>query len=354
MIKDEYSPYKIVHQMEKLEEMKNGGQPDPVQVHLIPSNRCNQSCTFCAYRMPESASNQKFNANDMMSSEKLFEIIDSCKQLGVKAIQYTGGGEPLVHPGIKEAFKRTLDNNMELALVSNGMALDDELIDILSDISWVRVSVDSASKGTYSILRRTKAGNFDVVAKNVRKLSNKKSGTVLGIGFVVSRENYLEIYDACKFFKDAGVDNFRISATFTPLGLRYFDGILEEAKDIAQKAKVDLEDKDFTVFNLFNDRIGDLFDGVQEYDFCPMKELVPYLGADLNVYTCCILAYNSLGYIGSLKDQTFEELWHSKEKIDFYNRHSPKVYCRLPCMFENKNDFINYCIKKDPKHINFM
>tara|TARA_Y100000294_G_C8557985_1_gene337926 strand:+ start:881 stop:1795 length:915 start_codon:yes stop_codon:yes gene_type:complete len=304
--------------------------------------------------MVESASSQNFNEGDEMSTGKLLEILDSCHKSGVKAIQYTGGGEPLLHPGIKKAFRKTISYGMEMALVSNGMRLDEELIDILSNVAWVRISVDSATGGTYSILRRTKAAIFEKVIKYTEKLAKKKRGTVLGIGFVVSRENYREIYDACKLFKDLGVDNFRISATFTPLGVKYFDGILEEIQDIAKKAKSELEDDNFTVFNLFNDRIGDLFYGVQNYDFCPMKELVPFIGADLKVYTCCILAYNDLGYIGSIENQTLEELWHSQEKQEFYKKHSPKVYCQLPCMFEKKNDFINYCINKDAKHINFI
>lgn len=354
MIKDEYSPYKIVHHMDKLQELAAGKQPDPVQVHLIPSNRCNQNCSFCAYRMPESSSSQNFDPKDIMPNEKLLEIIDSCHRLGVKAIQYTGGGEPLVHPAIKDAFRKTISYGIDLALVSNGQALDDELIELLADVAWVRISIDAANRGTYSLLRRTKAIVFDHVIENIRKFAQKKCGTILGIGFVVSRENYRETYEACKLFKELGVDNFRISATFTPLGIQYFNGIIDEAKSIAEKAKRDFEDDNFTVFNLFNDRIGDLFDGEQNYDFCPMKELVPYVGADLKVYTCCILAYNDLGYVGSLHDKTLEDLWHSEEKKQFFTKHSPKVYCRLPCMFEKKNDFINYCVKKKAKHTNFI
>jgi len=85
-----------------------------------------------------------------------------------------------------------------------------------------------------------------------------------------------------------------------------------------------------------------------------MKELVPYIGADLNVYTCCMLAYNDLGYIGSLKGQTFAQLWNSPEKRAFFESHDPRKLCRLPCMFEFKNEFINYCLKKNPRHINYI
>jgi hypothetical protein len=32
--------------------------------------------------------------------------------MNVNAVQYTGGGEPLVHPKIKDIFRHTLKNNI--------------------------------------------------------------------------------------------------------------------------------------------------------------------------------------------------------------------------------------------------
>lgn len=354
MIKDEYSPYKIVHHENIIKDFKLHRQPNPIQIHLVPVNACNQSCWFCAYRMTDHTSNQNFHAKDIIPKDKLFEIIDSCKSLGVKAIQYTGGGEPLIHPNIKEALRKTINYGMEVGVVSNGMALDDELIDILSNVSWVRISVDSFLSETYKSQRGVREGVFEKVVFNIKQLVAKKKSTILGIGFVVNKENYKEVYDACKMFKEIGVDNFRISAMFNPDGINYFKDFYEETKELCAKAKKELESSDFTVFNLFNDRIDDLFHGKQNYDFCPMKDLVPYIGADQNVYTCCILAYNRLGLIGSIKEQSFEQLWESEEKIGLFNNHSPRVSCQIPCMFEQKNTFINYCIKTDPLHINFI
>jgi hypothetical protein len=115
-----------------------------------------------------------------------------------------------------------------------------------------------------------------------------------------------------------------------------------------------LSDDKFTVFNLFGDRVKDLFDGKQDYDFCPIKDLMTYIGADYNVYTCCTLAYNHRGLIGSIKDQSFRDLWLSKEKTAMFAAHNPRQHCQLPCLYKNKNLFINYCTKKNPKHVNYI
>ena len=354
MIKEEYSLYKIVHHYDKILAMQQNEPVSPVQIHLVPSNRCNESCSFCSYRMKGHTSNQKFSEKDIISSEKIYEIIDSCVALGVKAIQFTGGGEPLVHPNIKSIIRRTKEKGLDVGLVTNGLFLDDELIDILSDVVWVRISLDAANAETYSQMRGTKEKNFYRVIDSVASLADYKKTTVLGVGFVVNVNNYKEIYESAKICKERGVDNFRISALFNPRGLEYFSDFHEHAKFLAQRCKIELEDDDFTVFNLYDDRIKDMFEGKQEYSFCPMKDFVPYVGADLNVYTCCMYAYNDKGLIGSIQNRSFEELWHSEEKKKFYDAHDPRKVCQIPCMFQRKNEFINYCMKKNPKHVNFV
>lgn len=357
MIKDEYSPYKIVHHDRVVSEMRRS-RPylgAPLQVHFVVSNRCNQRCSFCAYRMHGYSSSETFNDRDIIRTDKVLEILDSLAAIGTKAIQYTGGGEPLVHPGIVEIFKRTHRNGLDLSLVSNGDGLNDEIIDQLTEALWVRISVDSSDPDMYAKLRNVRSSTFYRVAKNIEKLAKTRSSScVLGIGYVMTRENWFGVYDACRFFRDLGVDNFRISALFTDKGIQYFDGWLEDAKRLSAKCKSDFNSSNFEVFNLFNDRIADLFNGVQDYDYCPMKDLVIYIGADLKVYTCCILAYTAKGYVGSLENQTFEQLWNSDDRKRFYMQHSPRQQCRLPCMFERKNHFINYCVKHNPKHVNYI
>lgn len=352
MIRDEYSPYKILHRPYKLEQLRRGEQTVPLQVQIIPSNRCNQACSFCAYRMKGYSSNQKFDDKDMIPTKKIKEILDDCKEMGVEAIQWTGGGEPLVHPDIKELFRYSLSLGLRNALVTNGQNFDEETALICRDFAWVRFSVDCSCRETYKTMR--KVDKFDQVWKNIRRFSKMVKRCIVGVGFVVNRENYLEIYDACETACESGVDNFRISGAFTPEKYNYFTGIMEEAKEGVEDAIKDFAHGDFTVFNLFNDRLADTFEGSPQYMKCPFKELVTYIGADQFVYTCCVLAYNDAGKIGSLRDSSFKEVWESNAKHLKFASHNPKTQCNTPCMFNFKNEFINYCIKPDAKHIGYI
>lgn len=351
---EEYSSYKIVHHPEHLSKLKSNIQTVPLQVQIVPSNSCNQKCSFCAYRMKGYPSNEIFEEKDFLSYEKIVGCLNDFVDMGVKAVHITGGGEPLVHPKIYNIFYDVLIKNLDLALVTNGLNLSSKICELLSDSCWVRISMDSATKSIYSFIRNVSQNCFDKVIENIKLLVKHKKKNIIGIGFVVEKENYKEIYNATKFFKELGVDNIRISAAFTNIGYSYFDSFIKEASELAKKAQEDFSDNSYTVFNLFSDRVKDLFGGTQNYNYCPIKELLAYIAADYNVYTCCTLAYNKKGLIGSIKNKSFKELWESQEKKHMFSKHNPSINCQFPCMYKSKNEFINYCLKKDPKHINYI
>lgn len=100
-----YSALKAMKYPDRLEAIRSGGFAGPVHVQIILSDLCNQNCAFCAFRDPGYSSSQLFhvdgnyNPNRMLPFDKVTEILDDC--VGVKAVQYTGGGEPTVHPRLR-------------------------------------------------------------------------------------------------------------------------------------------------------------------------------------------------------------------------------------------------------------
>lgn len=365
----EYSPFKAAHHQDKINEFKDGKQPVPLQVQLIISDLCNNDCNFCAYRMSGYTSNQNFgvldpitnivnnNPNRMIPYEKCIEIINDCVDMGVKAIQFTGGGEPTVHPKHAELFKYTVDKGLDLALVSNGNIIKDEVAETLARGKWVRYSVDAGNKESYSKIRKVTPQTFNKALGNISKVvkirnNHKGSDLIIGVGFVVTKDNWGEIYDATKIASELGVDNIRISAVFTPEDYEYHKLYYPMCKELIIKAKADFTRKDFTVFNLFGDRVDDLIQHKPEYEFCSYMHLNTYIGGDQKVYTCCNNAYNLHGEMGSIKDKSFKDFWFSESKVKNYLKFKANSCER--CMFNNKNRFINYLIENNPRHVNFI
>ena len=362
---DAYSALKFLHHPSQVEELRAGRQPIPIQVQLVISDLCNQDCFFCAFRADGYTSNQLFpiiengevnhNPNRMIPYNKVLEILNDCWDMGVRAVQITGGGEPTVHPEHAGIFQDVLDLDMDLALVTNGIILKPETVDVLTRAKWVRVSIDAATSRSYAEIRRVSPEMFDRAWKNVRRLVEAKraarSDVVIGLGFVVTKDNYTEVSDFTRMAKNAGVDNVRISAEFQSDDERYFESFYKCVLYQCQRARKEQTDS-FTVYDNFGERLEDLKQHNPDYAFCGYQHFNTYVGADLNVYRCCVYAYNDRGLLGSLKDQGFRELWESQGKHDRMGDFDARGCER--CQFNTKNRAINYAIEREPQHVNFV
>lgn len=363
-----YSSNKIFHHRETVDALRQGGQPNPTHVQIILSDLCNENCSFCAYRLEGYISNQMFgvtdaltgvrnnNPNRMIAYGKVVEILDDCRNMGVKAIQITGGGEPTVHPQHHLIFSDVLDRGLDLALVTNGVILRPGVPETLARASWVRVSIDAGSPETYASMRSVSPNYFAKAWATVRSLADardrvKDRRMVLGVGYVVTKENYHEVATAARLARDNGADNLRISAFFQSDDEKYYVDFFEEAADLCREAAAVSTDK-FTVFNRFGDRVSDLRQRNPDYQFCGYQHVTTYIGGDLSVFRCCNLAYNERGLIGSLKDQRFSDLWFSSEKEGKFANFDARGCER--CQFNGINRQILYAIDPSPLHVNFV
>jgi hypothetical protein len=292
------------------------------------------------------------NPKRMIPWEKLQEVIDDCAEMGVRAIQVTGGGEPTLHPNFNELAQKVIEKKMDLAVVTNGLLLNQKRANILANACWTRISVDAGKSETYAKTRRVPEQEFAIVRKNIQYFTSIPDRKVyIGIGFVVTKENHLEILEACQQFKEWGVENVRLSAVFQNDDHLFYNGIYDSILEQIEKTKY-LNDDKFQIFNNFGSRYEDLKQGVPDYEFCGYMNFCTYIGGDQNVYTCCVNSYNNLGKIGSIKEKGFKHLWDSQEKQDFFDRFNAKKCNR--CMFNEKNHAINELLREPRLHDNFV
>lgn len=350
-----YSQLKPAWHPQTLNEIMNvrqglGGRPVPVHVQLILSDLCNQDCGFCAYRMSSGLSNQLFgtaethNPNRKIPTDKALEIVEDCAAMGVKAIQFTGGGEPTVHPKHLEIMGLAQQLGMETALVTNGVRMDPTAPAIRKH-KWIRVSVDAGDADTYSKVRRSPKWHWDKAWANIKSIAKDYDG-VLGIGFVVTPENFEGIFAAAELAKDSGVDYMRVGAVFSAEGTRYYgDALITEIRHVVDRAKSTLDGDGFEVVDLFGRRVGDLDAASPTDPFCGYQYFTVYIGGDLNVYRCCNTAYTLEGKVGSLKDQRFLHAKLAYEPFD-------ATGCRF-CQFQGQNKAIS-ALTQVPTHVNFV
>lgn len=347
-----YSDLKILHHPQRLQSLREGKHEPPLRVQLIPTNRCNQRCEGCAYRSEGYTSSASFDVRDEISWKKLLEIVNDCEDMGVKAIEITGGGEPTVHDDFMDLCHVIYDAGIDLGLVTNGTLWLPEHTRVLARAKWVRFSIDAGCAETYANYRHSSEGVYYKVRKNLRDLvAAKGPDTLVGVGFVVNDQNWSEVLKSTRIAKEDGADNVRISALFQSQGISYFEKFYSEVKWLCEEAE-QLQSDTFRVFNQFGDRLQDLEDANPDCSFCGYSKLTTYLGADCNTYTCCNTAYNPTGLLGSFREQSFRKMWESEETRDRLLSVDPRKCPR--CMYNGKNRTINYALERDPTHVNFI
>lgn len=339
---------------------REGKLPDaPKQVQLILSDLCNQDCGFCAYRMSGYTSNELFigdskaanyghnNPVRWIPTDRALALVDEIKEAGALSIQFTGGGEPTVHPDHEEIFDHALRKGLRCALVSNGVKWSDSLISsTLPRFDWVRVSIDAGNAESYAHIRNTPKKYWVRVWENVSTLAvcilEQHTKTVLGVGFVVTPESYREIVEFAQRARDCGAHNIRFTAMFSTENETPFLKIYDEVCALIEKARRDFQTDTFAVYDNFGSRFDDLKQHAPDYSFCSYQSYTAYIGGDMKAYRCCILAYNKRGLVegGDLSKRSFSEFWKSQERKDDMNALDATGCPR--CQFNSKNRAMLY------------
>lgn len=351
MKNNKYSDYKIFHFEEKIASFKSGNIIAPIYVRIKPINLCNHGCFFCiysdGYRAKDkdnhiiSGMHTDINEKDTIPTNKMLEILDDLKSIGVKAVTYSGGGEPLLHKGIVKIMEKTLENNIDLSIITNGQLLNGDRARVLAKAKWVRVSMDYTSSKQMIDFRNVSAKSFDEVITNLYNFSKiKNSDCDLAVNYIVHKDNFLGLYDFSKLLKENGVNNVRYSPMWTPDFYEYHSAIAKEVQKELNKAS-NLIDSTFSINTTYNIQPNSSHSSCREYDKCYIMQTVPVIGADLNVYACHNKAYDNQGKIGSIKDCTFSEMWFGDDAKDVFNNFNPKALCQHECSNDRKNILIN-------------
>ena len=350
-----YSTEKALYHKESLRQLRRSEQPVPVHVELIISDFCNHDCKFCAYRMQGYTSNELFqsehgttrkarNPRRYIDQAKCREILGDCSEMGVKAVQFTGGGEPTIHPNFCEVVSYAQSLGLETSLVTNGnMLTDSKQRHLIKGMEWVRVSIDASTEDHYRAERGVGSGAWRRLEEGVKLLTREVAqecrDLVIGAGFVVTPRNWIQVEDAARLYKSWGFQNIRFGLMFSPNGLKPFESCINQIVSLVARTESSLGDESFQVINRIADKAAELSQGPPDFEKCGYMHFTTYIGGDQNVYVCCVNSYNKRGSIGSIQNQTFKQLWESDEKERFFKAFDARGCAR--CQFSSINRTIN-------------
>ncbi len=350
-----YSSLKPFAFSERLGQIRNGIVPPPVHVRIKPTNICNHSCYFCAYRSDNLTLGSDMVVRDRIPREKMQEIVEDVIEMGVKAVTFSGGGEPLIYPYIAETIIGLAKAGIAIGMLSNGSRLLGKPADAMAENgAWLRVSIDGWDGPSYAKYRSVGEDEFGKVIRNLEAFSARASHCILGASLIVDHTNAPHIAGLCKTLKEAGVRHAKISPCIVKdsgeENNRYHEGFHKTVEEqIAQASS--LQDENFALVNHYH-ALSEHFGDCSQT--CPTAYLLTIIGADCQVYTCQDKAYTPSGLLGSIKERRFRDFWFSNENAAALSVINPSLHCRHHCVASHKNRLLNEFMALDKEHLAFV
>jgi MoaA/NifB/PqqE/SkfB family radical SAM enzyme len=338
-----YSDLKIFNFPTKISDISKRVVSSPIHVRLKPTNRCNHRCYYCCYRNDKLYLSQLFRENDEISWEKMKEIIVDFGRMGVRAVTFSGGGEPLCYPYFVEAVNKLFSLGIKVGVLTNGSLLKDKVAETLAKkADWVRISMDAANPDTYALARNVSAREFNSVCSNIRNFSRFKKGRCyLGVNFIVTLQNCSEIYKFLELMKRIGVGHVKLSeaviSTNKEENRDHYRQVSGLVRSQVLKGLANLADNSFSIIDRF-DYSKNREDGYnKDYTSCPFSQCLTVIGADANIYACQDKAYTKKGKLGSIKQYNFSKIWFSNQTKNKMLKLNPSKDCLHHCAQHAKN-----------------
>jgi len=351
-----FSPYKILSYPVVLEAAQQDKKLDPINIEINPTNTCNQSCSWCTY-------GYLHDRKEQLPTENIIKLLDDAKELGVKSVTWTGGGEPTVYKNLLTVVQHARDLGFSQGINSNGTNMPEALRKVICEsFDYIRFSVDAGNPAIYSKTHRVKPESFERVISNIRAIcaDRTKIGNplVVGYSFLVDHTNVSNLAEGARLAREIGVDYFQVK----PI-VNYDDSNAQfnESSDMWKTLSEQIDQCKDLPSDSFELRIlGHKFSDIQKqqegygrsYSQCRGNELLATVGADGSVDVCCAYKGHADWSFGNIVDSRFKDVWAGKQRRDVLDKIDVKR-CPPLCKAHEINKLLHY-VKNVKKHRHFV
>lgn len=323
------------------EFLQSGKTLVPMFADLHTSNLCNHQCDGCAY--------SEVHTGEMMSSADHFSVINQLLDMGVRAFDFAGGGEPLMLPYIIGIWDRIVERGGNFSLITNGSFLNQSIIEYLVRYgTYVRISMEASSPGEYSRYKNVSEGEYHKVVSNVNRLVEARNQTPtkdsleIGLKFAVGttlrgRQHYATAIDLAE---QMGVDNVQFKI------LRHFpqelspQAMLEEdlcLKEVLSELNPSVRVRSW-MLPLKEAQ-------VPQCVLNPLHVVVDYEG---NVYLCCYYYYRKDQHlIGNMLSEPIKSFWMGERHRRLISQIDREECRKADCKFFRHHHVVEDYMKRN-------
>jgi len=348
----QFSSSKILQHIDRISEWQKNKISRPVTYELDMTNICNAKCHFCFGFFEQSKNLVSIKLNEAKN------ILKQIKSFGGKAVTFTGGGDPLCNKDTVKAAVYAKKIGLDVGFITNGILLNREITDdIVKNCTWIRISLDAASRESYKITHGMNSTTFDNVLENIKILVKAKkkfkSGITIGIGLLTYDKTIDDIIPFAKLGMSLGVDY----AQFRPLLKKFKEKEINDKNQsvILKNMKIagKYGTKDFSVVSSIHKYVLMESENTQrQYDVCYGHNFATVIAADRKMYLCCHMRGLEKYCIGDLKKNTLKEIWSSEHRKKVFSNIDFKD-CPLLCRCDSFNTVL-FNMQKKVDHVNFL
>jgi len=347
--------HKLIYHVHRVYDWLNGKNVYPIYAEISPSGTCNHRCTYCALDFMEY---QARFLDKVLLKDRLSEMAS----LGLKSIMYAGEGEPLLHKDIGDIINHTKRVGIDVAITTNGVLLKENLIEsTLGNITWIKVSINGATKETYANIHRASPDNFERVMKNMSyavKLRNDRGyKCTLGMQLMLLPENCHEAVLLAQQAKDIGMDYLVIKPySQHPLSktTKYGDIKYSDYLHLADKLSTYNNNSFNVIFRINTMKKWD--EGQRSYGQCLALPFWSYIDAGGTVWGCSAYLSDNRFEYGNIYKNTFKEIWEGERRHTSVQWSEEKLdtnQCRRNCRMDEINRYL-WDLKHPAEHVNFI
>lgn len=354
---DEYriDSHKLMYHVGRVNDWLKGDDIYPIYVEISPSGSCNHRCTYCALDYMEYQPR-------LLETELLKKRLTEMGSLGIKSVMYAGEGEPFLHKDMAAIINHTKESGIDAAVTSNGVLFNDKIIKTaLKSITWIKVSINAATRKTYAAIHRTREDDFDRVIHNIseavkyRRFSELRS--TIGMQMILLPENAHEAVALATIARDIGADYLVIKSYS-----QHLKSLTREYEDIKYSDWYHLEgelkklstDGFNVVFRM--QAMKKLETGKLQYERCLALPFWSYIDAGGGVWACSAHLGDYRFMLGNIYENTFEEIWkgEKRQKVkEFCAKDLDTSSCRLNCRMDEINRYLRELTHPNA-HVNFI
>lgn len=325
----------------------------PKQVQIEPVGECNLRCEMCAIQL---RSDIPPRGRAFMQPAVFKAIIDQFP--GDTDLHLQGLGEPLLHHDFFNMASYAVSRGMRVSTNSNMTLMDNERAEecVRSGLSWVRISIDGATGGTYESIR--KGARLGLVLKNIGMIRQAKerlrSPTPrLFFVMVIMRKNIHELAKMMRLAAICGIEQVFVQHLCHDCNDNEISGPAKSMRLFIKAESLQGEDQD-RLERLFHDartlsrelNIELRLPGIARSwepgespgrNRCDWPWRSAYISYDGRALPCCIIALPERINFGNMAREGVFQVWNNEAYRLFRSRlgsPEPPSFCRSCALYQ--------------------